>query len=571
MKLSKSFWKTFKEKPSDAEIPSHVLMSRAGLISKSGAGIYNFLPFGLRVIKKIEGIIRNRLDEIDSMEVSMSVVTPGELWQESGRWQGFGSEMLKFKDKVDRDLCISPTNEEAITDIFRKSVKSYKDLPISLYQINTKFRDEIRPRFGVMRGREFIMKDAYTFHVDKESLDDGYKSFYKAYENIFNDLGLDFRVVEADAGAMAGPGSQTHEFQVLAETGEDELVYSDSYGANIETAVTTKTLRVADRKSDEDLKMIKTPNTSTCEEVAKLLGLDIQHTLKSLIYKSVVGDEEEFIFVALLGDDKINEIKLKNYVSADHLSMATDNELLKLSLIKGYMGPVGLNNLRVVFDDQIRVNDSYVIGGNKEGYHQDNFSISKYYKEPELTSLRMSQEGDLDASGNQIKTCRGIEVGHIFQLGDKYTNALEATVLDQNGKAMYPLMGCYGIGVSRIMGAAIEQSHDEDGIIWPKAMSPFDVHFIGITKTEEYQNKAEEIYQSLKVAGMDVVFDDRKVGPGFKFKDADLLGVPLQVVLGERDFKETGKLNIINRKTKEKVSVDESELVQKIQELMEKL
>ena len=570
MKLSKSFWKTFKEKPSDAEIPSHILMSRAGLISKSGAGIYNFLPFGLKVLKKIEGIIRKRLDEIDSMEISMSVITPGELWQESGRWQGFGSEMLKFEDKVGRDLCISPTNEEAVTDIFRKTVKSYKELPVSLYQINTKFRDEIRPRFGVMRGREFIMKDAYTFHADKACLDEGYQKFYQAYENIFNDMGLDFRVVEADAGAMAGPGSQTHEFQVLADTGEDELIYSDSYGANIETAVTKKVIKISHRNASGDLKLIETPNQTTCEEVAKLLDIHIHHTLKCLVYKMIVGDKEEFVLVTLIGDDSINEVKLKNYLKADHLILATDNEILSLNLIKGFMGPVG-HKIRAIFDDQIEKSSAYIIGGNKIGYHQDNFVLEKFFTNPEMASLRKSQEGDLDKSGKPIKICRGIEVGHIFQLGDKYTKSLSTTVLDNNGKSMHPLMGCYGIGVSRIMGAAIEQSHDENGIVWPKSISPFDLHFIAITKSEEFEIKANEIYESLKSKGYDVLFDDRNVGPGFKFKDADLLGVPLQVVLGERDFKETQNLTIIIRKTGEKILVPEGELFHQLTQIIETL
>ena len=566
MKLSKSFWKTYKEKPADAEIPSHVLMSRAGLIAKSGAGIYNLLPFGLKVVKKVEDVVRKRLNEINSMEISMSVVTPGELWKESKRWEGFGSEMLKFEDKAGRDLCISPTNEEAVTDIFRKSISSYKELPVSLYQINTKFRDEIRPRFGVMRGREFIMKDAYTFHSDKDCLDNGYQEFYQAYENIFNDLGLEFRVVEADAGAMAGPGSQTHEFQVLAETGEDELVYSESYGANIETAVTKKVFSLGARELSGELNLIETPEQSTCEDVAKFLNINIEHTLKTLVFKAIIDGEETLVLSVLVGDDAINEIKLKNYLKADHLSLATDNDLIQNGLVKGFIGPVQIDGLRVVFDDQINKDSNYVIGGNKTGFHQENFCINKFYDQPELTSLRMSREGDLDSCGKPVKICRGIEVGHIFQLGDKYTKALETTVLDKNGKSAYPLMGCYGIGVSRIVGAAIEQSHDEKGIIWPKSMSPFDVHFIAITKSDEYLQKAEEIYLAIKESGIDVLFDDRKVGPGFKFKDADLLGVPTQLVLGERDFKNTQELSIVDRKTGTKTSVKIDNLIVKLKE-----
>lgn len=570
MKLSKSFWKTYKEKPADAEIPSHVLMTRAGLISKSGAGIYNFLPFGLKSIRKIENVIRKHLNQIDSMEISMSVVTPGELWKESGRWVDFGSEMLKFQDKLNKDLCISPTNEEAVTDIFRKSVKSYKDLPVSLYQINTKFRDEIRPRFGVMRGREFIMKDAYTFHADKECLDREYRKFYEAYENIFRDLGLEFRVVEADAGAMAGPGSQTHEFQVLADTGEDQLIYSDSYAANIETAATKKVLNCQLKNSNEKLELVETPTQTTCEEVSKLLGIHIQETLKSLVYKSIVGENEELVVAVVFGDDDVNEVKLKNYLGSKHLQLATDNDLQNSSLVKGFIGPVNLE-IRVIFDREILADKTFVIGGNKEGYHQKNFNISRDCNNSEFADLRLAKVGDQDLNGNLVNICRGIEVGHIFQLGEKYTKALDTTVLDKNGKSMNPLMGCYGIGVSRILGAAIEQSHDEKGIIWPKNMSPFDLHFIAITKTEEYLNISEEIYNQFKKAGVDILFDDRNEGPGFKFKDADLLGVPIQLVFGERDFKENKTLNFINRKTGEITTVKAEEALEKFLKLNESL
>jgi prolyl-tRNA synthetase len=570
MKLSKSFWKTYKEKPADAEIPSHVLMTRAGLISKSGSGIYNLLPFGLRSIRKIENIIRKHLESIGSMEISMSVVTPGELWKESGRWQGFGSEMLKFSDKLNKDLCISPTNEEAVTDIFRKSVKSYKDLPVSLYQINTKFRDEIRPRFGVMRGREFIMKDAYTFHADKPCLDREYDNFYKAYEQIFSDLGLEYRVVEADAGAMAGPNSKTHEFQVLADTGEDQLIYSKGYGANIETAKTKKVFNCELLSSPAELELIETPNEQTCEQVSSLLGINVQETLKSLVFKSITGEKSELVVAVVVGDDEVNEVKLKNFLKSDFLQVAPEVELSNSNLVKGFIGPVNLVT-RVVFDQQIPLDKNFVIGGNKTGYHQKNFKIENFYDDAELTDLRMSQAGDLDLEGNTIDICRGIEVGHIFQLGDKYTKALNTTILDKNGKAMNPLMGCYGIGVSRILGAAIEQSHDEKGIIWPKSISPFELHFVSISKSEEFSKISEEIYDSLKKAGIDVIYDDRKVGPGFKFKDADLLGVPLQLVFGERDYKENKTLSYINRKTGEKTIVNVSELLEQFTNLNERL
>ena len=566
MKLSRSFWKTYKEKPSDAEIPSHVLMTRAGLVSKSGAGIYNLLPFGLRSIRKIEGIIRTHLDRIGSMEISMPVVTPGELWKESGRWSGFGNEMLKFSDKMEKDLCISPTNEEAVTDIFRKAASSYKDLPISLYQINTKFRDEIRPRFGVMRGREFIMKDAYTFHSDKDCLDREYDNFYQAYKSIFSDLGLSFRVVEADAGAMAGPGSKTHEFQVLADTGEDELIYSDNYAANIETAKTKKLIQCDFEESVSELELLETPNERTCEDVSKLLGINIQHTLKCLVFKSIKNGKDEIIVSVVFGDDVVNELKLKNYLCSDHLIVATENDLSAADLVQGFIGPVNINS-RIIFDESIPIDKSFVTGANMAGFHQKNFVISRYHSSPEFADIRLSKDGDLDENDKSVRVCRGIEVGHIFQLGDKYTTALGASILDKNGKSMNPLMGCYGIGVSRILGAAIEQSHDEKGIIWSKSISPFDLHFIAISKSDEFRNLSDEIYCELKNNGIDVLYDDRNVGPGFKFKDADLLGVPLQLVLGERDYRENKTLSFIKRRTGEKININRSDIITKFNEL----
>lgn len=573
MKLTKSFWQTYKEVPADAVIPSHQLMMRAGLIHKSAAGLYSYLPMGYRAIRKVEQIVREEMDKAGCHELLMTVVTPGELWQETGRWDKMGGEMLKFKDKADRDLCISPTNEEAVTDIFRKTVKSYKDLPVALYQINTKFRDEIRPRFGLMRGREFTMKDAYSFHSDKECLDNVYDDLFKAYENIFNRMGLEFSAVVADGGAMADGDAKTHEFQVIADSGEDEVIYCQEtgYAANIETAQTKRD--IAFKTATGDAAEVATPDKSTIEEVCTFLNEDQHHSLKSLIYKSVTGEDEEFIFAVLLGDDELNELKLEKFAKGEHLTAATDNELKALGFEKGYIGPMNLpENVKLVMDEAISIESAFVVGANKVDIHVSNFVPSRDADKFEVFDLRLAKEGDKTTDGQgTVKIKRGIEVGHIFQLGDKYTKGMNTTVLDKNGKTVHPLMGCYGIGVTRVVAAAIEQNHDENGIVWPASIAPYDLSFVAIAKSEEYKALAEEIYQELLEEGFDALYDDRKAGPGFKFKDADLLGLPIQLVLGERDHKSDGLLEIRVRKTGEKIKVKREEAVTKIKELLKGL
>ncbi len=573
MKLTKSFWQTYKEVPADAVIPSHQLMMRAGLIHKSAAGLYSYLPMGYRAIRKVEQIVREEMDKAGCHELLMTVVTPGELWQETGRWDKMGGEMLKFKDKADRDLCISPTNEEAVTDIFRKTVKSYKDLPVALYQINTKFRDEIRPRFGLMRGREFTMKDAYSFHSDKECLDNVYDDLFKAYENIFNRMGLEFSAVVADGGAMADGDAKTHEFQVIADSGEDEVIYCQEtgYAANIETAQTKRD--VAFKTATGDAAEVATPDKSTIEEVCTFLNEEQHHSLKSLIYKSVTGEDEEFIFAVLLGDDELNELKLEKFAKGEHLTAATDNELKALGFEKGYIGPMNLpENVKLVMDEAISIESAFVVGANKVDMHVSNFVPSRDADKFEVFDLRLAKEGDKTTDGQgTVKIKRGIEVGHIFQLGDKYTKGMNTTVLDKNGKTVHPLMGCYGIGVTRVVAAAIEQNHDENGIVWPASIAPYDLSFVAIAKSEEYKALAEEIYQELLEEGFDALYDDRKAGPGFKFKDADLLGLPIQLVLGERDHKSDGLLEIRVRKTGEKIKVKREEAVTKIKELLKGL
>lgn len=552
MKLSKVLWQTFKENPSDAEVPSHQLMVRAGLIHKSGSGLYNYMPFFLRTLRKVEKIIRQELDGIGCQEIQMTVVTPGELWQESGRWEKMGDLMLRFKDKNKKDLCISPTNEEAVVDIFRSNVKSYKNLPTTLYQINTKFRDEIRPRFGLLRGREFLMKDAYSFHKDKKCLDQFYEEIYKAYQRIIEKIGLKYIVVEADGGAMASSDSQTHEFQVLSETGEDTIIYCEKTGqaANIEKAK-TKRNNLKNNLSQDLLKEIETPGKMTIESVCQFLNHPASQSIKFLVYKYTNKGTDEYVLLAMLGDDLLNEIKAAAFLGGEHLRPANDQEILALGLVKGFIGPINLiSNLRVIWDKEINSEAAYLVGANRANYHYLNFVPKRDSKVYQVEDLRMSATEDVTEEGFPIQITKGIEVGHIFQLGDKYTKALNVGVLGDDGKSFVPTMGCYGIGVTRMVAAAIEQFHDNKGIVWPISIAPFDIYLVSIVKDEKYVEEAEKIYQMLLNVGYEVLFDDRpKLGPGHKFKDAELLGIPLRVTFGERDFIENGTIEVAIRKT----------------------
>ncbi|MBY0517715.1 MAG: proline--tRNA ligase [Bacteriovoracaceae bacterium] len=572
MRLSQGFWQTLKEIPNDAEIPSHQLMMRAGLIHKTAGGLYTYLPMAFRSLQKIKKIIREEHDRIGCFEVQMSVITPAELWKETGRWDVMGPQMLRIKDRAERELCVSPTNEETVTDVFRKTINSYKQLPVCLYQINTKFRDEIRPRFGLLRGREFTMKDGYSLHMDKACLDTFYEKIYGAYNAIFKRMGLDFISVEADGGAMASGGAKTHEFQLIADNGEDTLVTvpATGYAANIEKAPTTRANLKPQAASD--LTKISTPNQKTCEEVAAAHGFDITHTLKSLIMHVLRGEKEHFYMVMLLGDDQLNEVKFKNAMNADHVRPAQANELEKLGLIKGFMGPTAqAEKLSVLYDLTVDLNSSYVVGANEAEHHMKGFVPSRDTK---LTfkqlDLRLAKEGDV-MNGQPIVLKKGIEVGHVFQLGDKYTKSMGATVLNAQGKAITPQMGCYGIGVTRTLAAAIEQNHDKDGIIWPAAIAPYDVYFGMIAKADETKAIAEEIYKSFLDAGLEVLFDDRGMGPGGMFKDADLIGLPVRVILGERDFQATGEIEIKVRKTGETLKVKREALIATIKEKLQSL
>lgn len=558
MKLSKALWQTFKENPSDAEVPSHQLMMRAGLLHKAGSGLYNYMPFFLRSLRKLENIIREELNQIGCQEIQMTVVTPGELWQESGRWDKMGDLMLKFKDKNKKDLSISPTNEEAVVDIFRSTVKSYKDLPTTLYQINIKFRDEIRPRFGLLRGREFLMKDAYSFHKDKKCLDQFYDEMYGAYKKIIERVGLKYIVVEADAGAMASPDSKTHEFQVVASIGEDTIIHCEKsgYAANIEKAKTKRASSSA-KQTSEKMKEVETVGKSTIESVCKFLNSPEEASLKCLIYKYIKDNKDFFIMVATLGDDSVNEIKLGAILKGDHLQLANDGEIEKLGLIKGYIGPFNIPaDMKLLFDSEVSVKNAYVTGANKKDFHVLNLIPERDSSKHFQADIRMSKSTDLSLEGFPIEITKGIEVGHIFQLGDKYTKGLNASVLGEDGKSFIPTMGCYGIGVTRLIAAAIEQSHDEKGIIWPVSIAPFHIYLVSIVKEVKYLKDVENLYLDLVKAGFEVLLDDRpKLGPGHKFKDAELLGIPMRVTFGERDFAEGGTVDISIRRTGEQKKV----------------
>jgi prolyl-tRNA synthetase len=572
MRLSQGYWQTLKETPHDAEVVSQQLMMRAGLIYKTGPGLYTLQPMAFKAYKKVENIVREELDKINCFEVLMPIITPAELWQESGRWDTMGGQMLKIKDRAQRDLCVSPTNEETVTDLFRRTVNSYKQLPVCLYHINTKFRDEIRPRFGLMRAREFIMKDAYSFHLDKASLDDFYQKMFTAYSNSFRRMGLEFIAVEADAGNMAAGGAKTHEFQVVAENGEDHVVTipRTKFAANIEKACTTrKNISFAPLM---ELTKFSTPNQKTCEEVCTAHGLPITQSLKSIIMNALINGKDQYFMVMLLGDDMLNEVKFKNKVNAEHIRPAQQSEFDKLGLVKGFMGPsIASDSLKVIFDEAIDMNASYVVGANELDYHLKGFVPSRDTKSKNFRAdMRLAKEGDY-IGDDQIILKKGIEVGHIFQLGDKYSKAMKATVLNEQGKSVVPVMGCYGIGMTRVLAAAIEQNNDKDGIIWPASIAPYDIYLCFIGKTPETRELVEQLNIEIKNSGLETLFDDRQLGPGQMFKDADLIGLPIRVVFGERDFLATGLIEVKIRKTGETLKVKKEELVSTLKHKLEEL
>ena len=543
MKASQTFLATLKEAPADAEIVSHQLMVRAGLIRKLSAGIYNYLPLGLKVIRKVENIIREEMNRAGAIELLMPVVQPAELWQETGRWEKMGPELLRIKDRHERDYLIQPTSEEVITDLARSEIRSYKQLPVNFYQIQTKFRDERRPRFGIMRGREFSMKDAYSFDRDQAGLKKSYALMFDAYVRIFQRMGLQFRAVAADNGAIGGSGSQ--EFHVIADTGEDAIVYcpNSDYAANLEAAESIALIaqRVAPKES---MQKVATPGQKRCEDVAQFLKMDLIRTIKSLV---LAVDQEtgpaKLFMVLLRGDHELNEIKVNKIAGLGAFRFATDAEIqVACGSPVGYLGPVGLpTSVQVIADRTVANMSDFVCGANAEGFHLTGVNWGRDVPEPLVADVRNAVLGDPSPDGKgTVEICRGIEVGHVFQLGTRYSEAMKCTYLDENGKAQAMVMGCYGIGVTRLLGAAIEQGHDERGIIWPISMAPFEVVIcpVGYDKSDAVRDAANHLHQELLAAGVDVVLDDRGERPGAMFADWELIGVPYRVVIGERGLKE---------------------------------
>lgn len=543
MKASQTFLATLKEAPADAEIVSHQLMVRAGLIRKLSAGIYNYLPLGLKVIRKVENIIREEMNRAGAVELLMPIVQPAELWQETGRWEKMGPELLRIKDRHERDYLIQPTSEEVITDLARSEIRSYKQLPVNFYQIQTKFRDERRPRFGIMRGREFSMKDAYSFDRDQAGMKKSYALMFDAYVRIFQRMGLQFRAVAADNGAIGGSGSQ--EFHVIADTGEDAIVYcpNSDYAANLEAA---ESLSLITQRATpkESMKKVATPDQKRCEDVAKFLKISLSHTIKSLVLAvdQEVGSAKLFMLL-LRGDHELNEIKINKIAGLSAFRFATDAEIqAACDSPVGYLGPVGLPaSVQVIADRTVANMSDFVCGANAEGYHLTGVNWGRDVPEPLVADIRNAVAGDPSPDGKgTLEICRGIEVGHVFQLGTRYSEAMKCTYLDENGKAQPMVMGCYGIGVTRLLGAAIEQGHDERGIIWPISMAPFEVVIcpVGYDKSDVVREAANHLYQELLAAGIDVVLDDRGERPGAMFADWELIGVPYRVVIGERSLKE---------------------------------
>ena len=548
MRVSKLYAPTLREVPAEAEVVSHQLMLRAGFMRTAAGGIYTYLPLAWRVLKKIERIVREEMDAKGSQELLMPIVQPAEIWQESGRWDVYGAEMFRLQDRHNRCFCLGPTHEEMVTTLIRGDVRSYRQLPLSVYQIQNKYRDERRPRFGLMRGREFIMKDAYSFDRDEAGLDKSYQDMYDAYTNIFTRCGLNFRPVEADSGAIGGSGS--HEFMVIADSGEAEIVFCTScdYAANVEKA------ELFPLEAQEEAMLTKeevvTPDCKTIADVCAYLKLPVDHSVKAVAYNS----EKGLILCFVRGDHEVNEIKVINTCGVIDLEMATEEQLAAAGTVGGYMGPVGIDNKKVivVVDATVMKMHNVCCGANKEGYHFINVNPGRDFTPTYVADIRLIQEGDpCPHCDGEVSKARGIEVGQVFKLFTKYSSALKATYLDENGKEQPMVMGCYGVGVSRTMAAAIEQNYDDNGIIWPIEIAPYHVLVVPVnTKDEASAAKAEEIYMQLKKVGLETVIDDRKERPGVKFKDADLIGYPLRVVVGPKTLTE-GKLEVKIRKTGE--------------------
>lgn len=567
MKQSMMLIPTLRETPADAEVKSHQLLLRAGFVRQNASGVYSYLPLAKRVLQKIETIVREEMNKINGVELLMPALQQAEFWQESGRWYSYGPELMRMKDRHEREFALGPTHEEVITSLVRDEVKSYKKLPLILYQIQTKFRDEKRPRFGLLRGREFIMKDAYSFHASHESLDEAYDDMYQAYSNIFERCGLNFRAVIADSGAMGG--KDTHEFMVLSEIGEDTIAYSDTslFAANIEMAQVVKNYE----KSSEPLKpleKIKTENQKTIEEISTFLNISQEECIKSILFKV----DEKFVLVLVRGDHEVNDVKLKNLFEAQVVELASSEETVKVTgCATGFLGPINISDkVIVIADHAISAIVNGVCGANEVDYHFVGVNPERDFEVSQYADLRFIQEGDPSPDGEgSIVFAKGIEVGHIFKLGTRYSEAMNGTVLDENGRSIPMIMGCYGIGVSRVMAAVAEQFNDENGLMWPLQVAPFQLHVIPVnSKNDEQSGLAEKLYRELTSNGFEVLLDDRNERAGVKFADSDLLGIPVRITVGK--LASDGVVEVKYRATGESFEINIENLVETIKQFIVK-
>ncbi|EGQ0288566.1 proline--tRNA ligase [Staphylococcus pseudintermedius] len=567
MKQSKVFIPTLREVPAEAEAISHQLLLKAGLIKQNAAGVYSYLPVATRVIHKISDIIRQEMERIDAVEVVMPVLQQSELWKESGRWDAYGMELMRIRDRNQREFALGPTHEEVVTSLVRDELRSYKQLPLTLFQIQTKFRDEKRPRFGLLRGREFIMKDAYSFHTDEESLMETYQNMYNAYSTIFKRVGLNVRPVVADSGAIGG--NHTHEFHALSAIGEDTIVYSNNsdYAANIEKAEVTYYETANTAEALQPLEKVETPNVKTAQELADFLGQPLENIIKTMVFK-VNG---AFILLLVRGHHEVNDVKIKDYFKTDDVAMATDDEIRNLlGASPGSLGPVTDRDVKVYADQFVQSLRNLAIGANEDGYHYVNANVERDFQIEGYGDFRFILEGEPLADGSgPAQFAEGIEVGQVFVLGEKYSEAMKATVLNQQGREQNLTMGCYGIGVSRTLSAIIEQHHDDNGIIWPKSVTPFDVHLISVNpKKDEQRACADRLYDQL-LGTYDVLYDDRNERAGVKFNDADLIGIPVRVVVGKNASE--GIVEVKRRDTGDSEDVHVNDLVTHLEKLYEQI
>ncbi|MCK4357454.1 MAG: proline--tRNA ligase [Candidatus Cloacimonetes bacterium] len=567
MRFSKAFIPTLKENPVEAEIPSHRLMIRSGMLRKLGSGIYSYLPLAKRVINNIESIVREELNKIGCEEILMPVLHPKKIWELSGRWDVYGPELMRMKDRHNREFALGPTHEEIITLLGKNEIKSYKELPINLYQIQTKFRDEIRPRFGVMRAREFIMKDAYSFHKNKECLLTTYKKMHKAYTRIFERCGLRTVAVEADVGAIGG--SLSHEFMVLAETGESEVL-----SCKCGYAATKENCKIAPLKSNSNetikkLEKVHTPNKKSADEVSKFLGINKERLIKTIIYKS----DDEFVAILIRGDREINNVKVANFIQSNKLDFATEEEIAKYTnSTSGFVGPVGQKNIQIYADENLKGMRNMVTGADEKDYHYKNVNLERDTNIIEYSDFILADENDnCPRCGNKFKSFRGIEVGQIFQLGDKYSKSMNATYTSENGDKIPYQMGCYGIGITRTMAAAIEQNYDKEGIIWHISIAPYQIELINLTiEDKEITKFCNTLYDKIISSNIEILFDDREVSPGIKFKDADLIGIPIQLIVGKKNFNHK-KVEFKIRKTGERIICNLEEIENTLKKIIDKL